>query len=132
MGTRKKKEDRKSQKRPTVKKPPLPTTPRSSGSKELDNLLDSISRELRYNRETMEYLENTVIHNLKKDIDTESDHTKVMSNKYNSSIYGVRAEANQEQIDNKNIRNAIEALQNKPALATSSPPTFKKKKPKKT
>jgi len=132
MGTRKKKEDRKSQKRPTLKKPPLPTTPRSSGSKDLDNLLDSIYRELRYNRDTMEYLENTVIHNLKKDIDSESDHTKIMSNRFNSSISNVRAEAIQEQVENKNIRNVLEALQNKPALATSSPPTFnKKKKPKK-
>jgi len=118
VSTRKKKEDRKSQKKDMKSPRRVPNltdkedSPRvGSGNLGVEDLIASFHRELRYQREMLDNIKSTVT-TLKAQIYEEAEQTHVLANKLQSEITAIRNEATEDQHDQQNIQHTLELLQN--------------------
>jgi len=118
VGTRKKKEERKSQKRDVKSPRRVPNltdkedSPRvGSGNLAVEDLIASFHRELRYQREMLENIKSTVT-TLRAQIYEEAEQTHHLATKLQSEITSIRNDASDDQQDQQNIQHTLEQLQN--------------------
>jgi len=113
-GTRKKKEERKSQKRDVKSPRRVPNltdkedSPRvGSGNLVIEDLIASFHRELRYQREMLENIKSTVT-TLRDQITEEAEQTHTLATKLQSEINIIRKEATEDQQEQQNIQHTLQ------------------------
>jgi len=131
---RKKKEERKSQKKDikAIKRTPNLTdkedSPRvGTGNLALEDLISSLHRELRYQREKVENIKSTVMI-LKKQVSEEAEQTPVLSTKLQAEIATIRNEASDDQQEQRNIQHFLENLQHAVQVKHEAQPLTKHEK----
>jgi len=114
---RKKKEERKSQRKDPKSPRRVPNltdkedSPRvGSGNLAVEDIIASFHRELRYQREILDVMKNTV-NSLRGQIYEEAEQTPQLSTKLQSEISTIRNEAVEDQLERNRIKNSVEGLQ---------------------